>query len=431
MSAKSVAGLLLGAVMCAPVAAGYFNPALVQGIGSAQANPAFLAGPDRPGFACRILDAGVGFDNNSFTAGQFNRYSGAWLDDAVKTDILTSIPGAGLRLAAKGGASAVEFGWANLAAWLRTELHGRVTVPRELFELALEGNQLDRQYRVTQAEAIGFAFARAGLGVATALGANFAVGAGISYLYGLGCAELTSARAGLLTTAGEISADGRVGYRTAAGGSGWALNAGIAGWHDDWRFGLAAREIGSGITWNREVTEAAYSFDLEPGNAFAIRAERHFSHELASSPGARFVTRLPLRFELSLGRSFASWFSAGLVGGPRLRVADQPGAKTAALSPSGWDVRGVVEFLPLDWLPVSCHLGYDSETGGGVGGAIGLLLGRFFFAPRAEYRGLDPADTRDGLLFTGRGFDIGLSVSYEDRRRRAAPEELHIYYGGD
>lgn len=396
-------------------AVGLFNPVLVNGPDALWFNPAQLGGPDRPGFSCRIVDLGVGMDNNSFTFDQYNRYTGAYLDGTAKDDILRSIPVAGLALGVRGDAAAIEFGWSNFAVSTRTVAVGRVRLPRDVFDLALCGNEPGRTYTTAGAAGNGRVYLKAGMALAGALGRHVAVGIGFHYLRGLACAELTRAEANLLTTPTLLAADGIVAYRTAGGGSGYCGDVGVACWFKGWRFSLAGLGFGPGITWTERLDYGVYSFELDSGNVYDIRMDRLYDDEFVRQTGPAFTTRLPVNLNLGASREFTDWFNSAVLLETRLWGT--------YASENGWRASGVAEFVPWTWLPLAGELGYDSRTGPDCGLAAGVILGRFVLRTRVRLL--------SGLVMQARGFEAGFGISYAELHRESGPDVFRIHYDMD
>ena len=130
-------------------------------------NPAQLADARRPRFVYQLLSVDAGLGNNSFRGTQYNRYTGAFLDEAAKQDILGSIPRSGLRLDgnARVDATALTFGTFGFAVSGRAGASG--TVPKDLFDLVLRGNELDRIYSAVTlgGEAIAYTDVTASFGI--------------------------------------------------------------------------------------------------------------------------------------------------------------------------------------------------------------------------------------------------------------------------
>ncbi|MEE9554857.1 MAG: hypothetical protein V3W18_11215, partial [candidate division Zixibacteria bacterium] len=76
-------------------------------------NPANLGLSDGKGFSINMFNVGVGLRNNSFSLADYNKYTGKFLTDSDKQDILNSIPSEGLALDALAEASAFNFSIGN------------------------------------------------------------------------------------------------------------------------------------------------------------------------------------------------------------------------------------------------------------------------------------------------------------------------------
>ncbi|MEO0081458.1 MAG: hypothetical protein ABIL25_04080 [candidate division WOR-3 bacterium] len=389
-----------------------FNPAAVSGLNALRFNPAQLALPARPVFSYRILDFGFGFDNNSFTLSQYNRYSGAYLDARAKQDILSSIPHTGLSLRGFAEAAGMEFGWANFAASVRTAGSASCLVPEELFELALQGNALDRTYHAK--DAIGFAqcYMRAGASVGTALGRHFALGVGAYYLYGLACLELKEAEALLHTTPEAVSACGLVAYRQASGGAGSAFDAGAAFWMNGWYLSLSGRDIGGRIIWTDGIEQGTYTFALAPGNAYDIRTKGLFTQSFDHGPGPGFVGQLPLKLNLSAARVFSRWLECGA--GFQYRLLGH-----TALD-NGWLGSAVVELSPVAWLPSALEFACGQPDGPCLAASFALALGRLTIATRFEYVG--------GPVMAARGARFAAGLTYAEFRAKTDSTPFRIAY---
>ncbi len=392
---------------------GLLNPALSTGPDALQFNPAQLAYPERPGFSCRLLDLGLRVGNNSLSFAQYDRYTGAYLDDDAKNDIFSSIPRAGFNLRAQGSAAAVEFGWKNFAASVRTVGSGQLTLPREVFDLALFGNELGRTYQVEDAGAFGHVYLKAGAAVATALGRNVAVGAGAHYLRGLAYAELREAEAYLVTTPDVLASDGILAYRKATGGSGFAVDLGVAYWTDGWRFTLACLDISPGITWTDGVEEGVYAFSLDSGNAYDIRTQGLFVHSYQCQPGPEFVTFLPLRVNFAVGKAFARWFNCGVMFQGRSGVESYPGL--------GWRTAGIVELQPWPWLPLGLEASYGQPDGPSLGAGAGLILGQVVITTRLNYF--------SGVFQEAKGVQLGFDISYAQLYHKSELYPFLLHHG--
>jgi hypothetical protein len=389
-----------------------FNPVTAVGPDAMLVNPAQLAYPERPGFACRILGLGVEVGNNSFSIAQYNRYTGAFLGDTAKADILGSIPRSGLLLAGRAQAAGAEFGYANFAASVRTTGSAEATLPRDAFDLALQGNELGRTYSAAGTAARAQVLWRAGVGWATGVGRHFAVGFGAHRLQGLFYADVTEASASFLTTEQAFASSGRVAYRTASGGSGWAFDAGVAYVHDQWRFSLACLDVGTGILWTEGVKRGVYTFTLDTANVYQIVTQGKFKQRFDQDAGGYFTTEVPVIVNLGAARRVYNWLNGSVLIQQRLRDGDLG---------KNWSASAVCEMWPLRWLPVGLELGYRAWAGPVFGLDLGFVAGRFALVLGAK----DLA----GLFASAKGaelhFGIGFGTFYLERAA-TAPDTVHL-----
>lgn len=375
---------------------GLFNPTLLKAPDALQFNPAQLALPDRPGFSCRIVDLSLGANSNSLTLGQYNHYTGAYLDEEAKNDILASIPDDGLDVQAQGTASAIEFGYRNFAASIRTVGLGRFVLSEDLLGVALHGNELGQSYQVGGIDGSGKLFLRAGVATATAIGRNWAIGAGGYYLRGLGCTVLREAEADFTVTRDFVAGQGVLDYCKATGGSGLAIDLGVAHWKNNWRFALACLDLSPGIMWTDGIQEAVYSISIDSGTVHEVQSKDLMEYNHDVHPAAEFVTRVPMKLNLGLGRVFSDWLNAAALFQrtfPEFPAGD-----------GGWRMAALAEYQASKWLPVSCVVSYQNPGGVGLGVGVGAVVGRFRFLTRLEYLA--------GVLAGARGFDFGFGVGY-------------------
>jgi len=397
------------------VVAAIFNPVLSSGPEGMRFNPAQLGFFERPGFACKLFDIGVGLDNNSFSFSQYNRYTGADLDEPAKTDILSSIPNSGVNVRASGYGRAAEFGYGTIAVTLQTTCQAEATVPRDVLDLVLSGNELDRPYSAEGAMAAAEVVFRSGVGAGTAIGTNGACGFSIHYLRGLYRAELTDCEASFLTTQGKMAAAGHTAYRTATGGNGIAFAAGVAYSWRAWRFSLACLDMSPGIFWTDGVEQGELSFRLDSANAYEIAQGGRFSYEEQLSAGEPFVTMVPIRTNLGVGRRF----SDGLNGA----VLVQPVWDVDPVSLREFRCGLVGEVWPLRWLPLGCEVAYQKGRGAVLGIDAALIRGRLALT-------LGMSDVA-GLFLGAKGAElhlgIGYATFYQERPKRELPFLMHAF----
>jgi hypothetical protein len=318
-------------------------------------------------------------------------------------------------LALSGGAGAAEFGYDNIAVSVRTQARGSAVLPKDVFDLALNGNALDRVYEAGGLDAEAQVVWRAGLSAGTALGRNVTLGVGANYLHGLLDARLVEADADFLTTPSEFVSAGGLVYRRASGGTGWAFDVGATLSQGAWRYSLGCLDLGPGIVWHQGVEQGTYSFELDSVNAYDIAKAHGFTQQFSRGGSSSYRTAWPVTVNLGLGRRFGDWLNCGLL--LQGRGAGKLGLETALLSS--------VEFWPWAWMPLGLDLGYSSCRGMVAGVNAGLI-----------WRGLvlsGGATNEAGLLLAARGVSYRLGIGYGTAmaERVSKPDILRIHYEGD
>ena len=192
-------------------------------------NPALysLRGESRVDFLRARASAG----NNAFSMGDYSLYNGDFLTDADKDDILGSVPETGLCTSAYayGGMGAVVRGRYYLAGGGRAGQNS--TMPRDVVDLALHGNEIDRTYSLAGASGEAMALADISLAYSTPVsisGRTYFAGARFHYLKGLAYGGVLRAGGTLHTDEESLSGEGEVVTRTAQGGSGYSLDLGMS-----------------------------------------------------------------------------------------------------------------------------------------------------------------------------------------------------------
>ncbi len=220
-------------------------------------NPALygLRGESRVDF----LSVRAGAGNNAFSMGDYSLYNGGFLTDADKADILGSVPGSGLatRAYAWVGMGAVLGGRLSVACGGRAGQNS--TMPRDLLDLALHGNQVGRTYCMDGASGEAVAVGDVSLAYSMPVGLagrTLFAGARLHYLKGLAYGGVVRAAGCLRTDEQSLSGEGEMVLRSALGGSGYALDIGLCQRiYSDIIISAYMLNVASALEWTEECRE--------------------------------------------------------------------------------------------------------------------------------------------------------------------------------
>lgn len=350
--------------------------AAARGVEAPRWNPANLGLHDRPAFSVHVISAGVAFSNNSFSKKDYDLYNGAYLTPAMKADILGKIPAEGLRLDVDSEVDALAVSWRNFALAFSAESAASMRLSRTFVEVALNGNQLDQVYDFSDSDGEGYAVSTIGLSYGNAVYVpfllDFAVGATVKYVIGLGHAEVLDAYGVMSTTYDGSMGDARATVRHATGGSGFASDLGIAAMvTDKLTVGLTLRNWVSTVKWGKDVKIGEYGVTTDSLTVEAIDESSadslvdDYSDEL---DGEAYSKGLPA--ELRLGGAYRSGkllLTADYVQG----FKDRPGVSRTPELALGAEYR-LLRFLPLR---AGFALGGSRGSSSGIG--FGLRFGSF------------------------------------------------------
>ena len=390
------------------------NPALVLGSDALGANPARLAARQHPRFTYRILDLETEAANNSLSLDQYNRYSGADLDDAAKRDILRSIPASGFRLGSAARTDLLRFSVGSFGLSVGTQAGAGVALPRDLFDLALWGNELNRQYSASTLGGDAIAYGDATVSFGVPLGKGFAAGIGLKYLRGLFTAQTTKADGYLITTPAVINSELYAGYRIATGGSGFGLDCGLTYERDRWCFGLALLNLNLGINWTDGCETGVFRVNLDSFSVSRMTRDGVAQIDNRLDPASPFRTQLPST--ITLGASYQPFRFLTL--GATLRE----GTASTPLSSTTPEATISAEYRGLRWLPLSVDASAGGQYGLMFGSSLGLDLKGFLVRVRLANTG--------GLIGHARGLRAGLSLTYRSWApgvREPDPNRLQLH----
>ena len=350
--------------------AGSFNT-LASGVEAPFWNPANLGFPQNPRFSLNLFSLAARLGNNSFSAKDYNHYSGKFLAESDKRKILNSIPRSGLDLNLNLEASAVGFSWRQFAVTSQLTGASFLTLPREPFELVLLGNKLDQSIVVDQANSEACAYFSLilshGRRIFRIKERDVYGGVNLKWIRGIAYQRTTKAQADFITRETEIEGGANFVSLQAMGGEGYGVDFGLASHLDEhYTAGLFVLNPLSRIRWDKEAEKKGYeiavnSFTLESSNHDSVVREENYTHPLSS-----FHTHLPTVISLGLSR-----MASKLV----LAAGWEQGFKNSAGSSKNPRLSLGAEYYLLSWLPLRSGISLGGKEGFLFAGGLGIDLG--------------------------------------------------------
>lgn len=335
------------------------NVADAVGLEQIGRNPATLALPSGPNFEFNLMSAHVTAYNNSFNRDLYDRYftSGETLSESDKQTLLDAIPGSGLQGRGTAGAKTLAFYMPRFSLALSAVGNGSAVVPRELAELALNGNsELGKAYDLSNVEGCGWG----GLSLSSAYAHpiyltgdhyfNFySIGVSGKYISGLGYYEVVNSRGTFqnVDAAGNgMQLDGIVEARSARGGSGFAGDLGFLTRSADQKLTISAHfsnVIGS-INWNKESESRSYSIHADSLAVGGDDLDSLLVDEESSEEIAAFSSRLP--FVVDVGVAYQAHRFILVTAEYAKAFQSAMGYSAASRLAMGFESR-IVPFLPI------------------------------------------------------------------------------------
>lgn len=241
---------------------------LAMGVDAARFNPANLGLDGFRRAELELVGVGLNVNNNAFSLDDYNNYTGAFLTDADKADILNKVPDQGLSLSADAHASAMALSAGPFVIFASGVGQADVNLNKDIVNLLLNGNTFGDSVSVTgsYSDAIGYAAVGAsyGLPLYTSGSRQFAVGITGKYIRGLAIEQIVEMEGLAATFAAGFEGEGRMIARTATGGSGYGVDLGAAlKFSDNYTAGVRISNVLSSITWDAEPEEHSYIFSFD------------------------------------------------------------------------------------------------------------------------------------------------------------------------
>lgn len=341
-------------------------------------NPATLGLRSTTRYSLMFASFGLGASNNAFNSADYNRYNGAKLSTVDKQTLLQRVPLKGWDFHAGSGTELLGFSFHNFAAMISMDFVSDANLPRDVIDLLLNGNQMNRIYDFSRARGSALAFASVGVAYGHAVvlpqkSIKLALGGTIKYLRGLGMVEMTEAKGQVRTTLTGISGDASAQARAAEGGNGFGLDLGATALlRRQWRVGITLRNVFATIGWQRNVRLYEYGVHADSLTLVAVEEEENavFGNTSESRRGGRFSTILPPVLHLGVSRAWPEFVvSADVLQGMQREygITQTP------------ELRAGVElnFVPGLSTRVGINAGGNHKIGSSLG--VGLHAGDFHF----------------------------------------------------
>lgn len=387
-----------------------------RGVEGSLANPANLGLENNGGFNIKLFHFGAMAGNNSFNLNDYNRASGDFLDDGEKEALLRAIPPSGFRASSSLDAMLLGLAAGRMALTVNLRSAESVCIPRDLFDLALFGNELNRTYSLAASD-MGDAWTVAattlsyGQPIKIGVFKRLALGVGIKHLMGInygkvgGEINFTTTGSGFTNTglieilsAGENDFDTK---RLNMNGSGFAADLGLAcQLNDHWSLGASLMNLSNGITWKNDTRKRTMNMDVNEMTLLGDSVTGMFSGneiiDRSDTPGGIFRARYPAAFNAGIAYE-SKYFSAEL--------DVKKGFYNGAGSTARWQLAQGIELRLLSFLPLRAGLGVLDNRTIAYNAGSGLRLG---------FIRLDAAAT--SLGFPGnnsKGFGASVSAGME------------------
>jgi hypothetical protein len=323
-----------------------------------------------PKFAYRIIGIGAGVLNNSFTLNQYNRFSGAFLDEPAKQEILSSIPTNGLWLNAGANLTGLDIFYNNFSFSLFGSGTASTKIPKDVFDLALYGNELNRQYEVDDLAARTLSFWAASLAYNLKIKSKIHLSGAIRYLGGIYLFETLESHGVLLTTPNFFVSEGKATYRWGKGGSGFGLDLMFNyDFSQKLQTTLALFNLNSGINWTGNPENGYRNFALDSINWSRLQRGDFFQGNSTILSTAPF--RTPLPFYIALGANYQ--FNPFLKGGLFLSQS----FNESRLTTRAPMLSSNIELSWLHWLPIEIGASLGGKEGFGFGYSLGVIIKKF------------------------------------------------------
>ncbi len=370
--------------------------AAARGYQSLQNNPANLGLRDNFKSSWELFSAGAQLRNNAFSLNDYNQYTGAYLTDDDKEEILGKIPSEGLSLNVLSEAGATSFSTNQFAITVTAYAKSDITLPKDPAELILYGNaEIPRvDLGAADGEAWGMADLAVGYGhrVSEWEDGEFTIGIGAHYIRGLIYEEIISAEGYAETGDTSITASGSMQVKSALGGAGYSFDIGMAArFETDYVFSFSILNLVNKVKWDTETEITEYTFSTKAINANTLEEDSISVSDDTTYSIEPFGQKKPAIVKMGL-----AWSKNNLL----LSVDYEQGFSNTASSSVMPELSTGIEFRPAAWMPIRSGLSFGGIMGGYAAFGFGFDFGVYNFDLAVANQGSLTPNGSKGLLFS-------------------------------
>lgn len=349
----------------------------------------------------QISDLTLNFYNNTFSGKDYNYYNGKYLDKKNKENLLQLIPKEGLKLAGEASLSFLSFTYYfwNLKTSFDLKIKGKVE--KELFELILFGNQLNRFYQLKETKGELYTFSQIKNNFSFPFKKNWQIDLGINYLEGYYYFKSENNYLNLLTTSTFLNFYNEINYQKSSGGRGFGLDIGFGKIiNEKLNFKFTIENLINKIFWQRENRVGKIILIFDSLNLNKIVAHNYYSFTKEEKETTQFSNRpLPIKINLSFENKIKDYWQIN----PCISWRIKEFFKFFSLSSYRlfnflWIINSLNLYFPLDKDIFLESFSYE------IGFGLGATIKRFDFLIFQEYY--------KGMLNNAKGFSFKLCFGY-------------------
>ncbi|MDZ7722783.1 MAG: hypothetical protein U5R06_08200 [candidate division KSB1 bacterium] len=373
--------------------------AIARGVHAADSNPANLGLPDNPRYMLTLLGAGMHLSNNTFTQAMYNKYNGSVLDVGDVEQILNSIPEDGFKADFGGHVRTLCLSYNNIAITLGGQFGGYVNIDKELFDLALTGNERNRRYSLdkTDGKLFGMGHVRISYGhsVPVDFAKAFSLGASLNLFTTQYYTSVNRADLQLVTRDFGFDLDGEYSVIHSQSTGSWDITVGAAAvLKDDLQLSMTIKHLSSRFKWDKHTKEIQ---GYMRGDSLAVLDFQDTDQQdiiqdstwKSSTPA--FTTRLPLELNVSAAKQIGNFLLAA--------EYNQAFKKDVFVSPVPRISFGA-EWQRVPYIPLRMGLLLGGQMKHGLSLGLGIQLGSFTWDLGLMNRGFFLPSTNKGLIIS-------------------------------